>query len=63
VRSRVRRRRPTLLCRHRWAATASINLSIKRRCVGRVEVRFGWRSGVRPAGAVFELVPVYISNA
>ena len=30
VRSRVRRRSPTLLCMHRYSAMASINLSIKR---------------------------------
>ncbi len=66
VRSRMRRSRPTHLCRHSYSATASTSLSIKRRrrrCVGRVEVRFGWRSGVQPVGAVFELVLVYISNA
>ena len=63
VRSRVSRSKPTLLCRHRYAATASISLSMKRRCVGRVEVWFGWRSGVQPVGAVLELVLVYIFNA
>jgi len=47
VRSSVRRKSPTLLCLHRYAATASINLSIKRRGGA---VRAGWRHalGVRP---------------
>jgi hypothetical protein len=31
IRSRVRRRSPTLLCLHRYAATVSASLSIKRR--------------------------------
>jgi len=45
-------------------AMASTNLSTKRRrCVGRVEVWFGWRPGVRSVGAVFELVVVFISIA
>ena len=46
VRSRVRRRSPTLLCRHRYAATASTSLSIRRRRVGWVETS----AGVRPVG-------------
>jgi hypothetical protein len=49
VRSSVRRSKPTLLCRHRYSATASISLSIKRRGGA---VRAGWRRalGVRPVG-------------
>jgi hypothetical protein len=46
VRSSVRRRSPTLLCLHRYAATASINSTIKRRGIGA-----GWveaSAGVRP---------------
>jgi hypothetical protein len=42
----MRRSKPTLLCQHRYSATASISLSIKRRCVGRVEVRPGRRRRV-----------------
>jgi hypothetical protein len=50
----VRRSRPTLLCRHRYPATASISLSIKRRGGA---VRAGWRRalGVRPAGVRAEV--------
>ena len=49
VKPSVRRRSPKLLCRHRYAATVSTNLSMKRKrrsCVGRVEVRPGWRRRV-----------------
>jgi hypothetical protein len=60
VRSSVRRRSPTLLCLHRYSATASVSLSIKRRGVW-----FGWRRR-RVSGlwwSVWVFVPVYISNA
>jgi len=49
VKSSVRRSKPTLLCRHRYSATASISLSIKRRGGA---IRAGWRraAGARPVG-------------
>jgi len=61
VKSSVRRKRPTLLCRHRYSATASTNLSMERRgvCGSGGDVR--WVSSLW--GSVWELVLVYISNA
>jgi hypothetical protein len=63
----VRRSKPTLLCWHKYAATASTSLSIKRRGGA---VWAGWRCGLGggvgcPAcgGSVLKLVWVYISNA
>ena len=54
----VRRRSPTLLWRHRYSATASTSLSIKKRRVGWVEA-----AGALPAVAVLKMTPVYTSNA
>ncbi len=53
----VRRKSPTLLCLHRYAATVSTSLSIKRRCVGRAEA-----AGVRLAVAVLKWTPVYTAG-
>jgi hypothetical protein len=57
----VRRKSPTLLCRHRYSATASTNLSMERRGVSGSRGDVRWVSGLW--GSVWELVLVYISKA
>ena len=57
VKSSVRRKSPTLLCLHRYSATVSTSLSIRRRRVGRAEA-----AGVRLAVAVLKWTPVYIAG-
>jgi predicted transcriptional regulator of viral defense system len=50
VKSSVRRSKPTLLCRHRYSATASISLSIR----GGEEL-YGLGGGARPVSGLWGL--------